>query len=463
MDEWADMELLVEYVQHGSDEAFAALVTRYVHLVYSAALRKTGNPDAAGAISAHAVPAAPAGLAPAVTAAVLAKGAVAGGTTSALVKGTLKLMAWTKAKTGIVAGVIVLLAAGTTIVAVNAYQAARTRTALAVLQGDWQGTMAADQVRLRLVVHIFKTNDAFQAVLDSVDQGAKNVPITAVAAGPNFFNFKMPALDVDYRGTLNGDRTEVSGTLKQLTKTYPMTFTRTTEAARVAEPLPADDYAPRAGSDLQGAWEGTLKVGGAELRLDLKIAEPAPGTFHAQMDSVDQGARNLSVTSLTYEKPAIRFEMSAINALFEGTLGGPGDQLQGTWTQLGQKYPLTFRRMAATAVAAAEAAKDYGHGDLEQVQGHWKGEIKAGQTTLPIVFHIALMPDGSYSATMDSPAQGANGIPATTAAFTPPNIRLEWKAISGVYQGTLKNGRLTGTWRQGQVSLSLSLERSAAP
>jgi hypothetical protein len=31
MDEWADMDLLAEYVQRGSDEAFAALVTRYVH------------------------------------------------------------------------------------------------------------------------------------------------------------------------------------------------------------------------------------------------------------------------------------------------------------------------------------------------------------------------------------------------------------------------------------------------
>jgi len=46
-----DIELLQRYAREGSEEAFAALVTRYVNLVYSAALRKTGNPHAAEEIT----------------------------------------------------------------------------------------------------------------------------------------------------------------------------------------------------------------------------------------------------------------------------------------------------------------------------------------------------------------------------------------------------------------------------
>src|SRR5215469_14425944 len=46
-----DMDLLGEYVRQNSQAAFAELVQRHVNLVYSAALRKTGNPDAAQEIT----------------------------------------------------------------------------------------------------------------------------------------------------------------------------------------------------------------------------------------------------------------------------------------------------------------------------------------------------------------------------------------------------------------------------
>jgi uncharacterized protein (TIGR03435 family) len=51
MHDCVDSELLRRYVQKGSEPAFAALVTRHLSLVYSAALRKTGNPHAAEEIS----------------------------------------------------------------------------------------------------------------------------------------------------------------------------------------------------------------------------------------------------------------------------------------------------------------------------------------------------------------------------------------------------------------------------
>ncbi len=66
------------------------------------------------AISANSVQAAPAMLAKTATAMAFAKGATASGSTLTLIKGALKLMAWTKAKTAIAVGACVLLTAGTT-------------------------------------------------------------------------------------------------------------------------------------------------------------------------------------------------------------------------------------------------------------------------------------------------------------------------------------------------------------
>ncbi|MEI9864417.1 MAG: sigma-70 family RNA polymerase sigma factor [Limisphaerales bacterium] len=74
------------------------------------------------AVSANSVQAAPVGLAMTVTAAV-AKGAVVSGSTLTLIKGALKLMAWTKAKIAIAVGVGMLLAVGTTTIAVKQFQA----------------------------------------------------------------------------------------------------------------------------------------------------------------------------------------------------------------------------------------------------------------------------------------------------------------------------------------------------
>lgn len=73
----------------------------------------------AGAVSANSVQTAPVALVKSVTAVAVAKGAAAGGSTLTLIQGALKLMAWTKAKTAMAAGVAILLATGTATVVVK--------------------------------------------------------------------------------------------------------------------------------------------------------------------------------------------------------------------------------------------------------------------------------------------------------------------------------------------------------
>ncbi len=77
------------------------------------------------AISANSVQAAPAVLAKTATAVAVAKGVTAVGSTAALIKGALNIMAWAKAKTAMVVGAAVLLVVGTTTVTI---QAIRERT-----------------------------------------------------------------------------------------------------------------------------------------------------------------------------------------------------------------------------------------------------------------------------------------------------------------------------------------------
>ena len=73
-------------------------------------------------ISAHSIQAAPVALAKSVTVVALAKGAAASTSTLTLIKGALKIMAWTKLKTGIISAIIVVGVATTTTTLVIQHQ-----------------------------------------------------------------------------------------------------------------------------------------------------------------------------------------------------------------------------------------------------------------------------------------------------------------------------------------------------
>jgi RNA polymerase sigma factor (sigma-70 family) len=92
----------------------------------------------AGAISANSVQAAPVALAKAVTAMALAKGAAASGSTLTLIKGALKIMAWTNMKTAIVVGVGVLIVAGTTTATIKEIQKRKTESLEIPKSMEWQ-------------------------------------------------------------------------------------------------------------------------------------------------------------------------------------------------------------------------------------------------------------------------------------------------------------------------------------
>ena len=77
-------------------------------------------------MTANSIHAAPAGLAKTISAVALAKGAAVSGSTLTLVKGALKIMAWTKAKTAIVAVAAAIVAASTATMVVS--RVIQTRT-----------------------------------------------------------------------------------------------------------------------------------------------------------------------------------------------------------------------------------------------------------------------------------------------------------------------------------------------
>lgn len=94
----------------------------------------------------------------------------------------------------------------------------------------------------------------------------------------------------------------------------------------------------------------------------------------------------------------------------------------------------------------------------QDIIGTWSGEGGFGSQKLPIVFHIA-GGEGAYTATMDSPMQGAKDIPVQSVAFCGDTLRIDMPRIGFVYTGVLKDGAITGNAVQRGRTIPLDLTR----
>lgn len=94
----------------------------------------------------------------------------------------------------------------------------------------------------------------------------------------------------------------------------------------------------------EGDWKGTLTVGGTKLDLVLHVTSK-DSSLTATLDSPDQGATGLLVDSITVTGKLLRFEMKSLGANYEGTISADGSQIEGQFSQGGQSFPLTFKRV----------------------------------------------------------------------------------------------------------------------
>jgi fermentation-respiration switch protein FrsA (DUF1100 family) len=100
-----------------------------------------------------------------------------------------------------------------------------------------------------------------------------------------------------------------------------------------------------------GDWIGTLSVPGAELRLVFHIQRTDSGELAGTLDSPDQGAYGLRLTSVTEDAGAVLFAIASLGGEYTGRVSADGEAIAGTWAQGGGAFPLDLERGDATALA----------------------------------------------------------------------------------------------------------------
>jgi hypothetical protein len=138
---------------------------------------------------------------------------------------------------------------------------------------------------------------------------------------------------------------------------------------------------------------------------------------------------------------------------YKGTLSG--DRFEGTFTQLGQASPLAltkgeYRPRGATLSQEA----------IDRIEGSWVGRVpnNAGGS-LAIVFRFESNGPGSVLALLDSPEQGATGIPMSELTVTGDQLSFVVPAAQASYRGTLGADTIEGTWAQGNISGAVTMTR----
>ncbi len=154
------------------------------------------------------------------------------------------------------------------------------------------------------------------------------------------------------------------------------------------------------GQDIAGKWNGILKVPGVQLRLVFNIDKVENG-YSSTMDSPDQGANGIPVTSTSFENDILKLTILNAGIAYEGVLG-EDNIIVGNFKQAGQSFPLNLSKDIVEKekiIRPQEPTKPYPYHSEDITFDNKKAEvILAGTLTLPSqegVFPAVILISGS--------------------------------------------------------------------
>ena len=206
-----------------------------------------------------------------------------------------------------------------------------------------------------------------------------------------------------------------------------------------------------------GHWEGTLQLPGQELKIEVDLTRTGE-KWEGQISIPAQGMKAFPLAAITVQGDAIGFAMKGIpgDPQFTGTLSKDGKTLSGDFKQGGGTLPLTLARTGDARIEPAPKSTPL----TKELVGNWEGPLDANGTVLRLVLKLSNQPDGTATGTLVSLDQGGVEIPITAIVQTGTHLKVLVLAVSGTYEGDLKDGQLSGTWTQGPASFPLVLKRT---
>ena len=146
------------------------------------------------------------------------------------------------------------------------------------IAGDWIGTLNDGPMNLRLLLHITKgTDGALKATMDSLDQGATGIPISAIELKESKLTFTSAMISASYEGKVNQDYTAIDGVFTQ-DGPGPLIFRRARAADLAAPRRPQNPLRPYPYREEDLTYQN--RTAGISLGATLTLPN-GPGPFPA--------------------------------------------------------------------------------------------------------------------------------------------------------------------------------------
>jgi uncharacterized protein len=216
---------------------------------------------------------------------------------------------------------------------------ATTRQSSAGAAGHWEGTIETPGQKLDIIVDLAGHPDGtWEGTITIPAQNVKGFALSPMTVEGDTVTFGMKGIPGDplFKGSVSREPRSIAGQFSQGDATMPFSLAWKGEP-KIESPPKSTAIA----KELEGSWEGTLNVQGTTLRLVLDLANKA-GSAVGTFTSLDQGGVRIPIAQISQTGTSVKLLVSAIGASYEGsiTIG----QIDGTWAQSGQTFPLVFKR-----------------------------------------------------------------------------------------------------------------------
>ncbi len=215
------------------------------------------------------------------------------------------------------------------------------------VKGYWKTTLKVNaDIEMAMLLRVGTDPEGeLRGMIDIPDQGAQGIPVTELKFEGSQVEFLISGIGMNFEGRMNDEVASIEGVMKSFGQEFELVFHRSSPTAEKESPelFYGDDSGEL---DLKGFWQGTLVVQETELRLAVALGVDSEGGFHGTMDSLDQNARGLPMSSVEINDRHFEFKWAALGATYSGDLSEDRNEIVGSFKQGPINVPLTMQRQA---------------------------------------------------------------------------------------------------------------------